>query len=363
MKKFHYFAMATVVCLMASCEPIEPATSSRVTTGTAENVTTNSATLHGNINIDLLEYESVNFGIMISNNLEDINNRTGLEIEIPHLIGTELTLELTELFPGIKYYYCTWLLLNNQQYEFGSIEQFTTGSILGGGEFSVSPTKKIIFSLGNLQYKAHTNKWRFAPYQYCYIGDDNLYFNPSDNDYIDLFAWGTGDNPLDSIKSDFIDWGINITSPNDSIAWRTLSKDEWQYLILQRPNADSLIATAQVDGVNGLVLLPDHWAKPQEVTFKVGFSELWGSSYYAQNNTLNASDWKKLEDTGAIFLPAAGYYLQQYIYDVQYFGQYWTSTNSNDENAISFVFYSGGRYINELSKTGRRSVRLVKDCK
>ena len=46
-----------------------------------------------------------------------------------------------------------------------------TGAI--NGKFSVSGSKQVYFSMGNLQYKASTNTWRFAPYQYSYIGSDN----------------------------------------------------------------------------------------------------------------------------------------------------------------------------------------------
>ncbi len=365
MKKFYYFAMATLVCLMASCEPNEPATSNRVTTGTAENVTTNSATLHGNINIDLLEYESVNFGIMISNNLEDMNNRIGLKIEVPHLIGTELTLELTDLFPGIKYYYCTWLLLNNQQYEFGSIESFVTPNPIEGiGEFSVSANQTVTFSPGNLQYLPSEKTWRFAESQHQYIGKNNILADSLYNDYVDMFAWGTGANPIcDSSIIDFVDWGTNVIELEGRGIWRTLTNDEWDYLISQRSDADSLIAIAQINGINGLILLPDNWKRQQGTDLTIGFSKEWGKECYANQQILTNKEWKKLEATGAVFLPTTGYISSGYLLDEQYFGQYWTSTDSEDKNAAAFVFYSGGCETRDQSKASKRCVRLVKDCK
>ena len=42
------------------------------------------------------------------------------------------------------------------------------GAILS--EFSVSETKKVYFSQGNLQYQASTNTWRFAENQWDYVG-------------------------------------------------------------------------------------------------------------------------------------------------------------------------------------------------
>ena len=38
------------------------------------------------------------------------------------------------------------------------------------GIFSVSATKKVRFTRGNLQYQASTNLWRFAEHQYDYVG-------------------------------------------------------------------------------------------------------------------------------------------------------------------------------------------------
>ena len=42
------------------------------------------------------------------------------------------------------------------------------------GEFSVSPTKKVRFSKGNLQYNTATETWNFAEKQYDIIGKDNV---------------------------------------------------------------------------------------------------------------------------------------------------------------------------------------------
>ena len=41
------------------------------------------------------------------------------------------------------------------------------------GLFSVSETKKIVFSQGNLQYHKDSNVWRFAEDQLLYLGENN----------------------------------------------------------------------------------------------------------------------------------------------------------------------------------------------
>lgn len=42
------------------------------------------------------------------------------------------------------------------------------------GLFSVSPSKKVYFSQGNLQYQASSNTWRFAEHQWNCVGGDRL---------------------------------------------------------------------------------------------------------------------------------------------------------------------------------------------
>ncbi|MBQ0154797.1 MAG: hypothetical protein KBS70_08475, partial [Bacteroidales bacterium] len=54
------------------------------------------------------------------------------------------------------------------------------------GSFSVSPTTKVTFAPGNLQYQASTNTWRFAEHQYDYVGDANTNISATYDGWIDL---------------------------------------------------------------------------------------------------------------------------------------------------------------------------------
>ena len=365
MKKFCYLAIGVMACLATSCEQNAPATSNRVKTGVTKNLTTNSVTLHGSVNVDLLAYESVEYGMMISTDKTEMNERKGEQIAVQYLIGTELILELNGLQPATEYYYSTWLLLNNQQYEYGSIESFVTPNPIEGiGEFSVSANQTVTFSPGNLQYLPSEKTWRFAESQHQYIGKNNILADSLYNDYVDMFAWGTGANPIcDSSIIDFVDWGTNVIELEGRGIWRTLTNDEWDYLISQRSDADSLIAIAQINGINGLILLPDNWKRQQGTDLTIGFSKEWGKECYANQQILTNKEWEKLEATGAVFLPTTGYISSGYLLDEQYFGQYWTSTDSENKNAAAFVFYSGGCETRDQSKASKRCVRLVKNCK
>ncbi len=115
-------------------------------------------------------------------------------------------------------------------------------------------------------------------------------------------------------------------------------------------------------GVNGLVLLPDDWNCPDGITFNAGY----GSHSFSSQNIYTASKWQKLEDAGAVFLPAAGYRNSTAIGDVQRDGSYWCSNLGSDINGyygpsvIAIDAYQ--TYIGIASyRYYGYSVRLVKD--
>lgn len=194
--------------------------------------------------------------------------------------------------------------------------------------FSVNHVQKVYFSPGNLQYHPVKNEWRFAPSQTGYIGQENSKTSPTYNGWIDLFGFGTGDNPTNTHNwydtyEDYVEWGDNKIGDYAPNTWRTPTNNEWDYLINGRENAENLIAVAQVDGVNGVILLPDDWKCPSDVNFKVGLNTY--DTGYADYQTISDADWEKLEHSGAVFLPAAGYRNGTEVKSVQTIARYWAS--------------------------------------
>ena len=243
----------------------------------------------------------------------------------------------------------------------------TTGTFVAK-PFSVSATKTVTFSPGNLQYHPVNDEWRFAHNQTDYIGDANANISSTYNGWIDLFGWGTGNNPTNaSTDSDdyatFVDWGVNKIGSYAPNTWRTLTYDEWGYIIIRRSNASNLKGVAQVNGVNGLILLPDGWTCPSGITFKSGFHDDYDIEYYAKYQTFSSSEWIKLEASGAVFLPAAGDRTGSDVYNVRYDGYCWSATESYSSYARYLRFYS--RQASMDSVNGNRyngqSVRLVHD--
>ncbi|MBP5724933.1 MAG: hypothetical protein J6X18_15345 [Bacteroidales bacterium] len=262
------------------------------------------------------------------------------------------------------------------------------GAILAA--FSVSDSTKVYFSQGNLQYQASSKTWRFAEHQWDLVGDsingnvyekgvksDNAKISSSYDGWIDLFGWGTsgynGKNPYmtstdntdygdgyNDIAGTNYDWGVYNTisnGGNQAGQWRTLTYSEWNYVISNRTDARYLRGTATVNGVNGLILLPDNWTFPSDVEFTYG-EDGWSQ------NTYSASDWSKMEANGAVFLPAAGNRDGTDVSSVGSYGDYWSSS-ANGTNRYAYYLNFGGDdvYTSSDYRYDGESVRLVQDVK
>ena len=252
--------------------------------------------------------------------------------------------------------------------------------------------EKIIFSQGNLQATTEDLgvnwTWSFATNQYDYIGNAaaNTAINGngtvSSNGTIDLFGWSTAattfgihnskDNSIYS--GDFVDWGVNaITNGgNKANAWRTLTKDEWVYLFYTRTDAATLFGLGSVNGVNGLILLPDNWDLPTGASFTPSTTqglEDQGDFYKNSNsnnfshNTYTTEQWAVMESAGAVFLPAAGFRTGTDV-DNNYVGSYgycWSASTNSLDYPYRLNFTSGFlRPQNTGTRDYGMSVRLVK---
>ena len=257
--------------------------------------------------------------------------------------------------------------------------------------FSVSSSKQVYFSPGNLQYTQSTDTWSFAENQCDYIGTDNvtgvsvssdpIYGDSKVGtallskagtvlaDKVDLFGWSTSatnfgvstSTDYDDYSGSFIDWGTNKIGSDAPNTWRTLTFNEWGYLLNNRPNASSLKGVAQVNGVNGLILLPDNWTCPSGVSFKSGLHSNDGVDYYAAYQTFTVDQWSKLEAAGAVFLPASGYRFGSFVYTVQDYGDYWSAAEFDSYYAGGLGFNSDEAYMGSNYLFSGLSVRLVKD--
>lgn len=292
--------------------------------------------------------------------------------------------------------------INEAGTAYGLDKEFTTLNGGGSGEapegainglFTINENgDQVYFSQGNLQYQASTNTWRFAEHQWDYVGtmETNPYQpNPEGNvpnssnhcisatydGWIDLFGWGTsgynGKYPYmtSSTNTDYgdgnnniagtnYDWGVyNMISNggNTTNTWRTLTNSEWGYVFSGRTTSSGLTgARANVNNVNGVILLPDNWS--------TDYYSLYDTDDF-NTNIITDSQWVILEQHGAVFLPAAGYRGGTSVYYVNNSGYYWSALLSYSFSPF-FGFFNDW-YINmnnsSLGRCNGLSVRLVRD--
>ena len=252
-------------------------------------------------------------------------------------------------------------------------------------KFSVSLKKKIIFSPGNLQYQASTETWRFAEHQYDYVGDNNcgnVYHNgvkcnnksigfESYDGWIDLFGWGTSDRPIASSMEyenylSYHGWAKTpiLNGGEVNTGWSEMTYEDWFHIINLRSNANELYGAGVVNGVHGLILLPDGWMIPpgQGLNFYPD-PHNWTSNVYTE------AEWQKMEETGAVFLPCAGRregtdFSGVYEEDNVYCGNYWLHASWDDAPAMaSYIYFDSSNVRVEMQQryTGH-SVRLIREA-
>ena len=234
------------------------------------------------------------------------------------------------------------------------------------GRFTINKNgDQVQFAQGNLQYQPSTGKWRFAPNQYTVLlAENENIINPEYTGWLDLFAWGTGDNPMklsfkDADYAIFTDWGSNPienggNTPNE---WRTLSKEEWDKLF----DWDGM-AMANVCGMDGYIYLPDNWELPSDLTFVTARD---ADDFSA--NTYNPTEWAKMEAAGALFLPVCGYGWYETYWDELRFSVatlsmgYWTCDSYSKTEAYVLKQKDVRNLTMEWSRRAFFGVRLVRD--
>ena len=238
------------------------------------------------------------------------------------------------------------------------------------GKFSVAANKQVYFSKGNLNGWRYEDDWSLAATQYTMKGNANMTESGYPADEVDLFAWSTpqdyygtafgyGDDDESVVarfQGPFVEWGKSegVTLLMGS-GWQTLANAEWRYLLDERSTAAELKALATVAGTKGLVLLPDAWKAPADITV-------------ADGGTYTAEQWTSLETAGAVFLPAAGKLNDGMSVDeVSTTGYYWSSTPSNakasatmKDDAYMMTFDGNGTTTTDImSRRTGGAVRLV----
>ena len=262
------------------------------------------------------------------------------------------------------------------------------------GKFSVSSTKKVYFSKGNLQATTSNSgsswTWAFATNQWDKVGaaaaNTSITANKtvSTNGTVDLFGWSTGATYLGINKTNnnnaefegtFNDWGKHadvIAGTGIGSGWRTLTGGEWDYLFTERSTTSNLrFCKAKIGDCFGVILLPDDWSTTYYDLFDCNETTSRNFADNTINNKISIDDWtNKLEAHGAVFLPCTGQRNGGNVVNAPN-GQvhYWSAskgTTDTGSSANANHARADGNGVAPNTGAGRSngfSVRLVRDVK
>ena len=222
------------------------------------------------------------------------------------------------------------------------------------GVFSVSATKKVNFSKGNLRYASGT--WSFFDNQYDY-------YTSYSADAWDKFGWSTSattygmntsQNSSD-YSGEFVDWGATMGT-----GWFTLSSAEWKYLFKSRTNAASKYGYATVAGKVGIIIVPDDFTDPMKNNGSGAFVGSTTTGWTA--NVYSAENWSAMETSGCVFLPAAGRREGSSVSNSGSVGGYWSATPAGYfAYRVDFASFILNPETSSLDRTYGCSVRLVRE--
>lgn len=261
------------------------------------------------------------------------------------------------------------------------------------GTFSVSGSKKVHFSQGNLQatYDGSSWTWAFADNQYGRAAGNTKVTATSPyisgEGTVDLFGWvggsstfdgvaqygitsstatnninGYGNNSTENLKFDWGTLAIRNGGNSSNCGWHTLTggykeSAEWKYLFNSRSTSTSYAKAHLFSTTYGVILFPDNYTHPTGVAAPTGVNATGNTSWNA--NTYTDVEWAKMEAAGAVFLPAAGYRHESSVGDLDH-GYYWSST-TRDKN-IAWTVHFRPDVLDPNSNSNRSygcSVRLV----
>lgn len=274
------------------------------------------------------------------------------------------------------------------------------------GQFTVSESgKKVSFSRGNLVYRGTWNDynrhWHFHTYQYdryFWWNQTGMTFN--EDSYLDLFGWATagvynpgGDYGADEGHTAYRPWaysmdphayGPSLTTleANTSWAgqscepycewgknpnlvtwlgegWRTLSRDEWEYLLNRRAVANRFIK-GTANEYPGLFIFPDDYSGDMSA---FDSSKINAADAAFDGANINYNDFLNIyQPSGLVFLPAVGLREGGDISEYNSLGAYWSSVPAADsEDAYALAFSSDEIVVERYWRPLGLSVRLVKD--
>ena len=282
-----------------------------INTGSAEDISYNSAVLVCELYINFSDYSSVEYGVLYSTSRSDLQSNGTYVYSYESLENNMYSVVVNYLEPETKYYYCAFVRVNNKDLKLGSVKSFTTyEKPTGHGTLNGHEWVDLGLPSGL--------KWAT-----CNVGASQP------EEYGDYFAWGE-------------------VEPKDYYDWSTYKWCNGSYDTQTKYCNDSYY------GYNGFT---DNKTTLELSDDAANYN--WGGAwrmptFEEQEELRNNCSWEWTTQNGvygrkvtgpngnSIFLPAAGFRSDSSLYGAGSYGYYWSSSLSTNypNGAYGLYFYS-----------------------
>lgn len=262
---------------------------------------------------------------------------------------------------------------------------YTSTVVVNPQLYSVSDSKQVYFSPGNLWRFSFTYAFEEQPYPYycSFTFDGEIPYS-----FTGYAGYGYGDtDPASSIRTSYFQWpeiisdGVTSDSPKlFSVAgseyndWRVLTWEEWHYLLFERTMSNEsdgvgrFYAISDTQGRAGL-LIPNDYASAEDVA---GLNATHFNQGYVQEDGLTENvDFNSYIAKGLTFLPACGRWhivSNASPWESANITAYYRTASAPDTGYghlpvyLLFTTYQVGLFGNNDNQLYRHSVRLVRDA-
>ena len=318
MKKLFLALMAVAAIALTGCDKDlagilkEKGMLEKVRTVSATNITSYSALLRGLICVEIADYDSIEYGMLISENEFDVSSCNGKKLVGDKPVSQAFSITANSLSEETTYYYRAYLVLNAEQYEYGDVKSFET--------------KK--GASGNYQYVDLGLSVKWATFN---VGASKP------EEYGDYFAWGE-------------------TSPKIYYDWRTYKwcdgvREKLTKYIFEDGGVSQFVdnkTTLEPEDDAATVNWGGNWRMPTKTEIKELLNTdnctwEWKENY----NSTDANGYLVTsKKTGnSIFLPAAGTAITSSPDYVGSEGEYWSSSLDTHEYPHSTAYATGAHNL------------------
>ena len=304
---------------------------SYVTTGDAKDITYKSATLFGEVNVEISDYDEIEWGVMYSTDKAELESHLGTKVLAEGALQEDMySVSVAGLEAETKYYYCAFVFLNEKQYKYGSVKSFTTDEKTTGNGTS-NRHEWVDLGLPSGLKWATCNVGASQPEEY---GD---YFawgevEPKEYYYWDSYKWCNGDYDTQTKYCNDSYYGYNGFTDNKTTL--ELSDDAANY----------------------------NWGGGWRMPTKEEQDELLNNCSWEWTTQNGVNGYTVTGPNGnSIFLPATGFRHGSSLSSAGSVGYYWSSSlyTSYPVYACVLSFYSGNVGRGSNYRYYGRSVRLV----